>query len=274
MRTSITIFIISTLTFAAIAQNVNKNTSKALRLECPALSTDTNCIYREYWTGDTLTFAYEYNCSLRANVWVAFQMHPGNADIVTYRYTGDFVADDSIPEAYQVKPTEYTAKKFDCGHICASADRFYSRAANKQTFICGSNSHPQYKKHNVMTWKRIENHLQNKLNLNYFRDTLYVVKGATIYDPLTLGKNSDSLIVPGYWFCAILCVKDGEYKAGAFLTKHTNTRYSVFHIRDRMISIDSLEAFTGYDFFCNLPDSIEDAVEAVCDTTQWGKFAE
>ena len=269
MKQSLLILIATLLTFSAIAENVNKNTSKALRLECPALSTDSNVIYNEYWTGDTLTFAYEYNCSLRANVWVAFQMHSGNADIITWRYDGDWIDDDSTPEAYQIKDTEYKDPAIDCGHICASSDRLYSRAANKQTFILGGNTHPQYKKHNQMTWKRIENHVQNKLNWDSFRDTLYIVKGATIYEPLTLGKTRDSLILPGYWFCAMLCLKDSVYKAAAFLTEHSKTRYSVFNLKKRLVTIDSLEALTGYDFFCNLPDSIEDTVEASLDTNSW-----
>ena len=35
------------------------------------------------------------------------------------------------------------------------------------------------------------------------------------------------------------------------------------------ITIDELEQRTGIDFFCNLPDQIEDAVEGSIDPTKW-----
>ena len=36
------------------------------------------------------------------------------------------------------------------------------------------------------------------------------------------------------------------------------------------ISIDELEARTGIDFFCNLPDDVEEAVEKEFNTSLWG----
>ena len=36
-----------------------------------------------------------------------------------------------------------------------------------------------------------------------------------------------------------------------------------------MISIDELERRTGIDFFCNLPDDIENTVEATVETSFW-----
>jgi endonuclease G len=39
---------------------------------------------------------------------------------------------------------------------------------------------------------------------------------------------------------------------------------------DYAISIDELEQRTGIDFFCNLPDAVEDKVEAELDMGFWG----
>ena len=36
-----------------------------------------------------------------------------------------------------------------------------------------------------------------------------------------------------------------------------------------MISINELEARTGYDFFCNLPDNIEESMEGMLTTSEW-----
>lgn len=255
----------------AVAQtlNENKNSDHGFRIECPAESTDSLIFYREYLTDDYgVTFAYEFDGTFRANRWVAWQMHNRNADKITWRYD-TFIEDDSIPEAYRVGTDEYNESNMDCGHIMASMFRLCSREQNKQTFVVGANTHPQYKKHNGMLWRRIENHVANKLNYNSFRDTLYITAGATIYDPNTLGKTSDSLIIPKYWFMALCCLKDSVYKAAAFLTQHNNKRYSIINIENHMVTVDSLEALTGFDFFCNLPDSIEDKIEAEADPSEW-----
>ena len=37
----------------------------------------------------------------------------------------------------------------------------------------------------------------------------------------------------------------------------------------KAVSIDELESQTGIDFFCNLPDYIEDDVESGCQVTDW-----
>ena len=39
--------------------------------------------------------------------------------------------------------------------------------------------------------------------------------------------------------------------------------------RTEVCSIDYLESFTGIDFFCNVPDAVEDVVEKNCRPNQW-----
>jgi endonuclease G len=44
---------------------------------------------------------------------------------------------------------------------------------------------------------------------------------------------------------------------------------SVKFLGDYAITIDELEKRTGIDFFCNLPDFIENAVESTVDLNFW-----
>ena len=60
-----------------------------------------------------------------------------------------------------------------------------------------------------------------------------------------------------------------SYKAIAFWTLHQDTKDTNKKYGDYAISIDELEKRTGIDFFCNLPDEIEEAVEAECDLDFW-----
>lgn len=60
------------------------------------------------------------------------------------------------------------------------------------------------------------------------------------------------------------------YKAIAFIAEHLNEDHSKDNLADYVYSIDELEEFTGIDFFCNLPDDIEERVESNVAPNAWG----
>ena len=122
---------------------------------------------------------------------------------------------------------------------------------------------------------------------NNFRDTLYICKGATIADvtlngTTTTGTISKSevynlfgvnitgtLTIPRYWYMAVLRLKNGQYEAMAYWTEQINSSCSSTTLQSCMITIDELEQRTGIDFFCNLPDDIEEEVESSLNTSIW-----
>ena len=55
----------------------------------------------------------------------------------------------------------------------------------------------------------------------------------------------------------------------AFWSEQINSNCSSTSLASCAITIDELERRTGIDFFCNLPDDIEDAVEATYDSSFW-----
>jgi len=104
---------------------------------------------------------------------------------------------------------------------------------------------------------------------------LYVVKGGTIdgkdyvFDFLT--HDTYGVLVPKYFFMAILCVKNGKYKALGFWIEHKKS-YSQDEqksIKPYIVSIDELEASTGIDFFCNLNQDTQDTVEKETVVSEW-----
>jgi endonuclease G len=122
---------------------------------------------------------------------------------------------------------------------------------------------PQRNIFNAGVWADMEGQLRKKWNTNKFRDRLYVAKGGTIDNTMqTLGTTSSGLIIPRYFFMAILCEYDnGQYKALGFWIEHKNSDQSR-DLSQYVVNIDRLEELTGIDFFCNLPDEIEDKVES------------
>ncbi len=276
--------------------------SQAWRIEYPHISTSSNSMVVVHaQSGSGISLSLELDKSQRANRWACFTMHAGLPNNNVGRTTSTFHPDDYVPSAYQVNTNEYTKGNYTTsttnldgnnmvlfarGHICASEDRQTTEAQNFDTFIT-SNIHPQYQAHNAGLWQRMEAKVQSWGYSNSFRDTLYVCKGATIGNVTLNGSTTSGLIpksevqskfgvnitgtlpIPRYWYMAVLRLKNGQYQAMAYWTEQINSSCNGTTLQSCMISIDELERRTGIDFFCNLPDDIEDEVEASVTTSIW-----
>ncbi len=116
----------------------------------------------------------------------------------------------------------------------------------------------------------MENTLRNKWNNRTFSDVLYVCKGGTIdkADQIATYTSNSHIIVPKYFYVAVLAVKNGQYHALGLWFEHKSNKDT--NLRSYAVSIDRLEQLTGIDFFCNLPDDTENTVEAKLDLSWWG----
>lgn len=227
-----------------------------------------------------ITFSLEWDNSLVANRWTCYELHEGNTLSATDR-NNDFKADPEV--AVSSTLDDYRTSGFSRGHLCPSADRQCSKEQNKQTFYL-TNMQPQYQSHNGGLWSRLESLVRDyATNDDYTAlhcDTLYIVKAATITDKVNIndeeadgiyatgciGANPSQeggLIVPKYFYMALLHYNKATdtYHSIAFWTNHIDEVQSVKNLADYAISIQELEKRTGIDFFCNLPDVIEDVVE-------------
>ena len=177
--------------------------------------------------------------------------------------------DPDLPASYYFGYDPFRGSSYDHGHICPSADRLYSSEANIQTFYL-TNMQPQRKAFNSGLWQKMEEKTRSWISTGSKKeDTLYVCKGGTIdevsseggvKDPI-LTILSNGLIVPKYFFMALLRKSNTGYKALAFWAEHLNEDHSNDPLGNYVINIRELERRTGIDFFCNLPDDIEEEVE-------------
>lgn len=263
--------------------NANANTQggETSRLEIPRLRDDSNNLFLVRSTVQFgVNYCIEWDCTKKSQRWTAYQMYAGNSvtnwnrnDWKNTPWKGDpFQTDPDLPEGIRVELSQHTGDNYDRGHICASADRLCSKDANEQTYYM-SNMHPQLNGFNAGVWGNMENKVRAWNSTTGFRDTLYVVKGGTIdrADQI-LETTPKGLLVPKYFFMAILCKNSDKsqwgYKALAFWVEHTNNNDT--NLKKYVISIDELEEKTGIDFFCNLPDEIEQAVERNVAPAAWG----
>ncbi|MGN0233284.1 MAG: DNA/RNA non-specific endonuclease [Bacteroidaceae bacterium] len=278
-----------------VAQGVSENAeanfaSLARRLEIPKLKNGNDLFVVHVLPDGRINYCMEYDCDLLASRWTAFQWYNGfssndnnwnrnawksGTTFNGYGGNGDpFQPDPIIPSAYQTTLADHTSSGHDRGHMLGSADRLNSKEANGQSFYL-SNIHPQLAGFNQTgIWYNLEERLRSQYDKDSFRDTLYVVKGGTIGESqysLCSGKGR-ALPVPKYFFMALLCKnpesRGGGYKAIAFWMEHKANSDTNF--RSYAISIDELEQRTEIDFFCNLPDDIEDKVESTLSLASWG----
>lgn len=219
-----------------------------------------------------VNYCLEWNYDLRAQYWSAFRWDRSNTGKSTTR-SDEWDTDPLIPSNYRTDQSDYSSSGYTRGHIVASEDRVISLAANKQTFYY-SNMHPQngtFNSDKSSIWWHLENKIiRNRYNIDTFRDTLYVVKGGTISEKN--GKRQyaltpKNLVVPNYFFVAILCNKYDNYKAIGFWMPHNSSTTTDY--KSYAKSINQLEELTGLDFFCNLPDDIEEKVEGTLSLNQW-----
>ena len=289
--------------------NQNANTSTALALytenttpptvrtgashglEIPSLTTgNIDALIVHTLPDGTLNYCIGYNTKLRANGWTAFKWYNGfssgnknwyrknwnNGETFNgYGGTSDpFQPDPVLPANMRYNFGDYDDWRYQRGHIIGSADRLNSKEANGQTFYM-SNISPQLKAFNEQgIWWNLENFLRSHYDKSSFRDTLYVVKGGTITEGnYTKIGSSNQLACPKYYYMAILryaskfAKQNGGYDAIAFWMEHKGNTDDVSS--RYVISIDELERRTGIDFFCNLPDGYENAIESRFYLSDW-----
>ena len=248
-----------------VVTNRNRNLYRAKLLEYPHLAADStmNKLIIKSTADYGITLSLEWSYADKANRWTCYEMYDNNWDGDAGR-NNNFYVDTEIDEDYRTIKDNYTNSGFSKGHLCPSADRQCSEEQNKQTFYL-SNIQPQWQEHNGGLWNNLEELVRKWADEC---DTLYVVKAATIrsdqvYDERCHGKVDASLLVPKYFYMAILSYDKSKdkYKAIGIWTLHEKRKDDNKNYGDYAISIDELEERTGIDFFCNLPDNIEDDVE-------------
>lgn len=251
--------------------NVNRNdTSKEpslARLEFPRVKGGSSLVLIHY-TNDSygINYSVEWDTQKKAQRWSCYQLDSKTLEKNTTRYRSDnnqYPHDPLLQNSLYLSQDCIWNSGFEHGHICPSADRLYSAEANYQTFFL-TNMHPQYSAFNgneMSPWFRLETQVRSWAN-SQATETLYVVKGGTIDDGQVLpNKLKGEMLVPKYFFVALLLKNSQGYKAIGFWMEHQRSYNKKLSLGDYAVNIQDLERLTGIDFFCNLPDDVEQRVE-------------
>lgn len=253
-----------------------KPSGYASMLEIPALKGGSMNQFITHTTKrngkDYPTYSLEYSYKYKHSYWIAYRFDNTTGGNVGRNEA--YKPDPELPSQYAAKHNDYTNSGYTRGHLCASSDRQYSKEANQQTFYM-SNISPQSGNgfnQSGSAWNTGENKVQAwGYNISRSTDTLYVVKGGTIGEGMIKGYIKNEIAIPKYFFMAVLFRSGDNYKAIGFYMPHENLKDDPDKKDPKkyLMSIDALEQETGIDFFHNLPDNIENTVEATYNVNDW-----
>lgn len=253
-----------------------KPSGYASMLEIPALKGGSMNQFITHTTKrngkDYPTYSLEYSYKYKHSYWIAYRFDNTTGGNVGRNEA--YKPDPELPSQYATKHNDYTNSGYTRGHLCASSDRQYSKEANQQTFYM-SNISPQSGNgfnQSGSAWNTGEDKVQAwGYNISRSTDTLYVVKGGTIGEGMIKGYIKNEIAIPKYFFMAVLFRSGDNYKAIGFYMPHENLKDDPDKKDPKkyLMSIDALEQETGIDFFHNLPDNIENTVEATYNVNDW-----
>ncbi|MEO2062883.1 MAG: DNA/RNA non-specific endonuclease [Christiangramia sp.] len=186
----------------------------------------------------------------------------------------DFRNDTSLPAGwYQVQETDYSGSGFDRGHQCPSADRTLSVDDNSNTFFM-TNMMPQAPNNNRYAWANLESYCRSMLSGGY---EIYIISGG--YGIGGDGSNgyaeyvaNGMVEVPSNTWKVIMIIPDGDNDVSR-VTASTrviavdmpNSQSVTSDWTQYKTTVDDIELMTGFDFFSEVPDAIEDALESQVD---------
>ncbi len=222
-------------------------------------------------------FALSYNNSKKIPNWVSW--HLSKKWIGKEGRKGVFHPDDDLPHGLiKVTPADYSHTGFDKGHMCPSGDRTTNFDDNNSLFTM-INMVPQAPDNNRKTWEHLESYCRTLIDQG---NELYIICG-----PAGMGGTGTSgfrnnisaqkkIIVPSSTWKVVLILPDGHGVNKIDKTTRTiavivpNQQGIAEDWKEFRHSVREVEELTGYDFFSNVPKTVQEAIENTIDGSDPG----
>jgi endonuclease G len=206
-------------------------------------------------------YALSYNNTKRIPNWSSWQLN--RSWIGQAPRQSSFRPDPTLPDKwYRVKPTDYSGSGYDRGHMTPSADRDNTPENQASTFFM-TNIVPQAPDNNQGPWVMLENYCRD---LAMQGKDLYIVAGN--YGNKGVLPKEKITIPETVWKVIVVMNRPGQTPQDVT----PNTRVIAVEmpnsqgIREKpwqsfQVSVDSLEAKTGYDFLSRVAPDVQKLLE-------------
>lgn len=251
-------------------------------LELASIKEDgTRYVVNTTYAGEKRNYTVFYDTEMMAPLWTAYPLnssHMGNTE-----RPKDWSYNPDIDEKSQIKVCDgsYTAYSgYSRGHMCPNASRDGNRTMQLQTFYV-TNQVPQVQdSFNSGIWSTLEGEVQKLAN----KEEIFVTTGVSFHKGnetpqiqyISPKKHPDQQVpIPPYFYKLVLRVKyvaASVTDASCIAFWFENRAYIQDKFHNHSCSVDQVEEWTGFDFFVNLPDEIENVAEAK--NISWSQFVE
>ena len=241
----ILLLLIQTLTFAQYhTKSYDENHTISSKFEIPQTKPNDIIIYH---TAYSLLYNEKYE---QAN-WVAYELTKEKT-IKLYNRADKFIPDPQVKTG-TANDNDYKGSGYDRGHLAPAADMGWSSVTMAESFYY-SNMSPQIPGFNRGIWKKLEELVRSWAVEN---DAVYIVTGPVLAPGLqAIGANK--VAVPNYFYKVILDYTQPSIKGIGFIIPNIGSKEQLQHFA---VTIDSVEKFTGINFFPSLPDEQEKIIE-------------
>lgn len=176
-----------------------------------------------------------------------------------------FMEDQEVPAP---RATYADIREGECGyqrgHICPAGDNKWSFQAQKEAFLM-TNICPQNGDLNQRDWKYLEEACRDWAK-RYGK--VYIVAGPIFRSRRAKKVGENGVSVPDAFFKVVLRLGEGTSgtKAIGFIYENCKGHHEMAHY---VRSVDEVEAATGLNFFYQLDDKTEEAVEQENNLDDW-----
>lgn len=216
-------------------------------------------------------YTHYYDTDTYTSLWVAYPLESKHMGSYSRPDTWSFNPQIDVKYQVDLRNRSYTDSDVHVrGHLIPNASRNGNKTMQEQTFYV-TNSVPQvHTNFNSGIWQTLEAAIQSKAK----SQKLYIVTGVAFNKvgetktiKYTTAKDDTKQVpIPNYFYKVVLlptvnstgAVTSAKCVGFWFENKaYSGSTYSTYSV-----SVDQIEEWTGFDFFPNLPDSIEAAAEA------------
>lgn len=203
-------------------------------------------------------FSLSYREDFEQAEWVAYELTVDELDAPRVpRY--DWFNPDYNVTTRSAYHRDYTGSGYTRGHLAPAADMAFDTLAMRESFYM-SNISPQVRAFNNGVWRELEEQTRDWAREN---KRLYIATGPVLSEKLDTRIGQNRIVVPEFFYKVLLAPDQGRMNAIAFIIPNTLSDHALL---DYVVSIDSVEALTGIDFFPLLNDQID---ERAVDPSSW-----
>lgn len=249
-------------------------------LELASIKKENRYVVNTTYAGKKRNYTVFYDTEMMAPLWTAYPLnnsHMSSGRINTWTFNPSISEDRQI----QVCDGSYSIENYARGHMCPNGSRNNNETMQQQTFYV-TNQVPQiHNGFNNGIWKNLESAVQVLAK----NEEIFVTTGVSFrkgnetpqIQHISPSKHPEQQVpVPPYFYKLVLRVKyvaasvtDASCTAFWFEHKAYESGDDFDNYRK---SVDQVEEWTGFDFFVNLPDEIENVAEAK--NISWSQFVE